>query len=118
MIDQQTSAKQWTDADIEKIYNKLLTTTNEKSEQKIPPQWNPSEFQIVSGYAVRVAQNSTLPEFKQFIRTGLPVNPVKMSPAEMELLQGGSHIGDYFDNLFGTIGRAVHTAVKTIGDAI
>jgi hypothetical protein len=89
MINHQTSTSQWTDADIEKIYNKLLTTTNEKLEQKIPPHCNPSEYQIVSGYAVRVAQNSTLPEFKQFIRTGLPVNPVKMTPAEMELLQGG-----------------------------
>jgi hypothetical protein len=89
MINQQTPASQWTDADIEGMYNKLLTTANEKREQKLPSKWNPSEFQIASAYAVRVAQNSTVAEFKQFIRTGTPVHPVKMTPAEMELLQGG-----------------------------
>jgi hypothetical protein len=118
MIENQTPASQWTDADIEKVYNKLLAPTSEKSEQKLPTKSNPSEFQIVSGYALRVAQNSTLPEFKQFIRTGLPVNPVKMTPAEMELLQGGTHIGDWFRNLCGTINSAVGDAAHRIGNAI
>src|SRR5512133_1217174 len=95
MIDHQTPAKQWTDQEIEGMYNKLLATAKEKRDAKIPIKWNPSEFQVASGYAVRVAQNSTLDEFKQFIRTGAPVHPVKMTPAEMELLQGGSRATDW-----------------------
>jgi hypothetical protein len=95
MIDHQTPAKQWTDTEIEGMYNKLLATAKDKREQKLPTKWNPSEFQVASGYAVRVAQNSTLQEFGQFVRTGTPVNPVKMTPAEMELLQGGSRATDW-----------------------
>ena len=77
------------------MYRKLLATANDKRTAKTPVKWNPSEFQTVSAYATRVAQNSTLDEFKQFIRTGEPVNPVKMTPAEMELLQGGSRATDW-----------------------
>lgn len=95
MFDIQTSVNQWTDADIEGMYNKLRATADEKREQKLPTKWNPSEFQIASGYAVRVAQNSTLPEFKQFIWTGTLANPVNMTPAEMELLQGGTRKSDW-----------------------
>ena len=95
MIEQHTTAKQWTDAEIAGMYNKLLATAKEKREAKMPLKWNPTEFQVASGYAVRVAQNSTLDEFAQFIRTGTPVNPVKMTPAEMELLQGGSRATDW-----------------------
>jgi hypothetical protein len=96
MIDHQTPAKQWTDTEIEGMYQKLLATAADKNrDAKIPTKWNPSEFQVASGYAIRVAQNSTLPEFSQFIRTGQPVHPVKMTPAEMELLQGGSRATDW-----------------------
>jgi hypothetical protein len=95
MIDKHTPATQWSDKDIEQMYSKLLAGAKEKREAKIPVKWNASEYQIVSGYATRVAQNSTLPEFQQFIRTGAPANPVKMSPAEMELLQGGSATTDW-----------------------
>lgn len=113
MIDLQTPVSQWTDTDIEGMYNKLLATANEQREQKIPTKWNPSEFQIVSGYAVRVAQNSTLDEFKQFIRTGTPVNPVKMTSAEMELLQGGSRGSDWVGavgTFLGGVGACVAAA--------
>jgi hypothetical protein len=95
MMDKSKPASQWSDKDIEQMYTKLLATANEKREAKIPVKWNAAEFQIVSGYATRVAQHSTLPEFQQFIRTGAPVNPVKMTPAEMELLQGGSRVTDW-----------------------
>ena len=95
MIDHVNPAKQWTEQEIEGMYNKLLATAKEKREAKIPVKWNPSEFQLASGYAVRVAQNSTLAEFAEFIRTGAPVNPVKMTPAEMELIAGGSATTDW-----------------------
>lgn len=88
-------ATQWSDQQIEGMYNKLLATANEKRTSKIATKWNPSEFQVASAYAVRVAQNSTLPEFREFIKTGTPVHPVKMTPAEMELIQGGSRATDW-----------------------
>ncbi|HEY1553575.1 MAG TPA: hypothetical protein VGF94_02015 [Kofleriaceae bacterium] len=94
-MDIRKPAAQWTDTDIEAMYTKLLATAKEKRTSKAPTKWNPSEFQTVSGYAVRVAENSSLDEFKQFIHTGEPVHPVKMTPAEMELLQGGSRATDW-----------------------
>jgi len=95
MIDIRKPAAQWADQEIEGMYYKLLETAKDRREAKIPIKWNPSEFQAASGYAVRVAQNSTLPEFVEFIRTGQPVHPVKMTPTEMELLQGGSRATDW-----------------------
>ena len=88
-------ASQWSRQEIEEMYNDLLASANTKRTAKVPTKWNPSEFQTASAYAVRVAQNSTLDEFVQFIHTGEPVNPVKMTPAEMELLQGGSRATDW-----------------------
>lgn len=111
MFDIQTPVSQWTDADIEGMYNRLLTTANDKREQKVQTKWSPSEFQIASGYAVRVAQNSSLDEFKQFIRTGTPVNPVKMTPAEMELLQGGFHWATWINTGANVARAAVPAAV-------
>jgi hypothetical protein len=114
MFDIQTPVSQWTDADIEGMYNKLLATANEKREAKVASKWSPSEFQIASGFAVRVAQNSTLPEFKQFIRTGVPVNPVKMTPGEMELLQGGFsfHLPFHLPHLTS---KNINTAANVVG---
>jgi hypothetical protein len=95
MIDVKAPVAQWTDESIERMYHTLLAQAKSTREAKIPVKWNASEYQVASGYATRVAQHSTLPEFKQFIRTGAPVNPVKMTPAEMELLQGGSRATDW-----------------------
>jgi len=106
MIDKHTPASQWSENDVEQMYNKLLAGASEKREAKIPVKWNASEFQIVSGYATRVAQNSTLPEFQQFIRTGMPVNPVKMTPSELELLQGGSATTDWLLAIGAAAGAA------------
>jgi hypothetical protein len=100
---------QWTDQQISDMYNKLLETANEKRVAKVKTKWNPSEFQIASAYAVRVAQNSDLKEFGEFLRTGTPVHPVKMTPAEMELIQGGSRVTDWI--------IAVGTAAAAAGAA-
>jgi hypothetical protein len=104
-----TPASTWTDESIKEMYDKLLATANEKRVAKVKTKWNPSEFQIASAYAVRVAQNSTLPEFREFIHTGTPVHAVKMTPAEMELIQGGSRVTDWL--------IAVGTAAVAAGSA-
>lgn len=86
------------DDKITEMYNALRAAGNQagaKREAKQATKWNPSEFQTASGYAIRVAQNSTLTEFKEFAKTGQPVHAVKMTPAEMEVLMGGSRTTDW-----------------------
>ncbi|HEY1553574.1 MAG TPA: hypothetical protein VGF94_02010 [Kofleriaceae bacterium] len=95
MIDIHRPAAQWSRAEIEDMYKTLLASGDDKRTAKLPVKWNPSEFQTASAYAVRVAQNSTLDEFVTFIHTGEPAHPVKMTPAEMELVQGGSRATDW-----------------------
>ena len=88
------TGQKYTDQEIEEMYIKLKGSADQvrKADPKseFATKWNGPQFQIVSGYAVRVAKNTTLKEFNEFMRTGHLAQPVKMTAAEMELLQGGS----------------------------
>jgi hypothetical protein len=68
-------------------------------------KWSQSEFQVASGFAIRVAKNTKYDEFKHFIQTGELTVPIKMTPAEMEVLQGGSRATDWL-KATGWIGGA------------
>ncbi len=96
MAIQRTRADLVSDDQIAQMYNQLLALdkTRAPRQQKAATRWTESEFHSASGYAIRVAKNHTLDEFKEFVRTGHPVNPVKMTPAEMQLLLGGGSGGD------------------------
>jgi hypothetical protein len=81
------------------LYNKLRDPNRDHST---PPadapdviKFNPEESKIAAGYAVRVAKASTFEQFKEFAATGVSPVPVKMSPAEMELLMGGGPIATW-----------------------
>lgn len=100
---------------VEEYYNHLKNW-NEPVRQpspEVPKRWSTSDFQTLSGYAVRVAKGSTLPEFDHFLRTGELAHPIKMSPAEMELLQGGSPTTEWI----GAIGAWGAGAVVAAGAA-
>lgn len=89
------------DAQIAEMYNQLLALdkTRAPRQQKSATRWTDSEFRSASNYAIRVAKSHTLEEFKEFVRTGHPVNPVKMTAAEMELLVGGAADGDWISEI-------------------
>jgi hypothetical protein len=78
-------------------YNNLRNWTETKREPsaEVPKRWNANEFQALSGYAIRVAKNTTLDEFSHFLHTGETPTPIKMTPAELEVLQGGSKATDW-----------------------
>lgn len=79
------------DDEIREVYNKLRERNRDHStpQADAPIKYNPDDYKVAAGYAVRVAQASTFEQFKEFMSTGLSPVPVKMSPAEMELLMGG-----------------------------
>ena len=89
-----TAAKknQVSDQQIALMYNQLLALDKARGprQQKAATRWSDGEFQTASAYAIRVAKSHTLDEFKEFVRTGQPVNPVKMTAGEMQLLVGGA----------------------------
>jgi hypothetical protein len=87
----RTRADQVSDDQIAQMYNQLLALdkTRAPRQQKAATRWTDGEFHSASGYAIRVAKNHTLDEFKEFVRTGQPVHPVKMTASEMQLLMGG-----------------------------
>lgn len=72
----------------------------------IPARWTEQDFNVAHGYVRKVAQASTLEQFDQFLRTGVSIVPVKMTPAEMEVMMGGGPGA----NWIGAIG-----AMATIG---
>lgn len=86
-------ATQVSDDQIAQMYNQLLALdrTRAPRQQKAATRWTDSEFHSASGYAIRVAKSHSLDEFKEFVRTGHPVHPVKMTASEMQLLMGGGH---------------------------
>ena len=82
------------DAELLDLYNKLREPNRDHSTPPVDApdhikKFSPEEAKIASGYAVRVAKASTFEQFKEFAATGVSPVPVKMSPAEMELLMGG-----------------------------
>jgi len=89
------------DDQIAEMYNQLLALdrTRAPRQQKSATRWTDSEFQSASNYAIRVAKSHTLAEFKEFVRTGQPVNPVKMTASEMELLMGAGRDGDWISEM-------------------
>jgi hypothetical protein len=99
MAIQRTRANQVSDEQIAQMYNQLLALdkTRAPRQQKTATRWTDGEFHSVSGYAIRVAKNHTLDEFKEFVRTGHPVHPVKMTASEMQLLLGGGPDTDWTD---------------------
>jgi len=80
-----------TDDELREVYNKLRDPNRDHSAQQAdaPVKFNPDDYKVAVGYAVRVAQVSTFEQYKEFMITGLSPVPVKMTPAEMELLMGG-----------------------------
>src|SRR5512140_185785 len=80
-----------TDDQLREVYNKLRDPNRDHSAQQAdtPVKFNPDDYKVAVGYAIRVAQVSTFEQYKEFMITGLSPVPVKMTPAEMELLMGG-----------------------------
>ena len=56
----------------------------------IPQRWTDADWNTAAEFARKVAKGTTLEEFDQFLRNGELTVPIKMSPAEMEVLMGGS----------------------------
>jgi hypothetical protein len=68
----------------------------------IPTRWTDQDFNVAFGYVGKVAKASTLEEFEHFLRTGECLVPVKMTPAEMEVMMGGGPIATWV----GAVGAA------------
>lgn len=103
-----------TDEEMHSMYDRLRSWTDtnrvphplDRLKDRLPvTKWSPSEFQTASGYAMRVAKNTNFDEFKHFIQTGELTVPIKMTPAEMEVLLGGSPTTDWL-KATGWIGGA------------
>ncbi len=87
-----------TDDELREIYNHLRDPNRDHSKQEwadAPVKFEPDEYKVAVGYAMRVAQASTFEQYKEFMTTGLSPVPVKMTPAEMELLMGGGRVTDW-----------------------
>lgn len=84
--------KELTPERVQEYYTKLRNWNEpvRQESSEVPKRWTTGEFQALSGYAIRVAKSSTLEEFDHFLRTGETAVPVKMTPAEMEVVMGGS----------------------------
>jgi hypothetical protein len=79
------------DDELRAVYDRLRDPNRDHAtpQPDAPVRFNPEEYNVAVGYAVRVAQVSTFDQYKEFMLTGVSPVPVKMSPAEMELLMGG-----------------------------
>ena len=86
-----------TDDELREVYNKLRDPNRDHStpQPDAPVKFNPDDYKVAVGYAVRVAQASTFEQYKEFMLTGLSPVPVKMTPAEMELLMGGGPVTEW-----------------------
>jgi len=89
------------DDELRDIYNKLRDPNRDHSIQPAdaPVKFNPADHKTAVGYATRVAKASTFEQYKEFILTGVSPVPVKMSPAEMELLMGGGPFATWAKNV-------------------
>ncbi len=114
------------DAEMHAMYDRLRTWTDATREPHPPERlkgqlpvdrWTPTEFQVASGYAIRVAKNTTFDEFKHFIQTGELTVPIKMTPAEMEVLMGGSRATDWLKATGWIGGAAIGAAGAACCDA-
>ena len=106
---------QYTDDEIAAIYDDLTSDLPAKPERNPRPQkWSAADFTTATGYVKRVAKTHTLDEFKEFIRTGQPVHPVKMTPAEMEVLMGGTP----FHEWAGTVGTGFAAVAVAVAVAM
>jgi hypothetical protein len=102
-------AIQYTDEQISEIYDDLTHDIPAKGDKNpLPQRWSAAEFTTATNYVKRVAKSHSLDEFTKFMKTGQPVHPVKMTPAEMEVLMGGG-VGPFADWV-GTIGGVVGLA--------
>ena len=81
--------------------------------EEVPTRFNADEFQVLTGYTMRVAKHTTLPEFDKFLRTGELMTPIKMTPAEMEVLMGGSPTTEWI----GAVGAWGAGAIAAAGAA-
>lgn len=107
--------KDLTPEHVQEYYNKLRNW-NEPVRQEssdVPKRWSSGEFQALSGYAQRVAKSTSLQEFDHFLRTGELAVPVKMTPAEMEVIMGGSPTTEWI----GAIGAWGGGAIVAAGAA-
>jgi len=86
-----------TDDELREVYNRLRDPNRDHSAQQAdaPVKFNPDDYKVAVGYAIRVAQVSTFEQYKEFMTTGLSPVPVKMTPAEMELLMGGGPVTEW-----------------------
>jgi hypothetical protein len=107
--------KELTPEHVEEYYNKLRAWNEDvrQPSPEVPKKWNAGEFQTLTGYAIRVAKNTTLKEFEQFLHTGELASPIKMTPAEMEVLQGGSRATEWI----GAVGAWGGGAIVAAGAA-
>jgi hypothetical protein len=56
----------------------------------VPKRWTDADWNTAAEFCRKVAKGTTLEEFDQFLRSGELTVPIKMTPAEMEVLMGGS----------------------------
>jgi len=100
---------------VEEYYNQLRNWNepNRQASPDVPKRWSGNDFQALSGYAIRVAKNTTLPEFDHFLHTGELPHAIKMTPAEMEVLQGGSPTTEWI----GAVGSWGAGAIVAAGAA-
>lgn len=99
------------DDELRDIYEKLRDPNRDHSVQHdAPVKYNPDEYKTAVGYAIRVAQACTFEQYKEFILTGLSPVPVKMTPAEMELLMGGSPVTEWLKSAGWVAGAIVSAA--------
>ena len=101
-----------TDDELREVYNKLRDPNRDHStpQPDAPVKFNPDDYKVAVGYAVRVAQISTFEQYKEFMITGLSPVPVKMTPAEMELLMGGGRATDWIKSVGWVAGAVAASA--------
>jgi len=75
----------------------------------VPARWTDADCNIAAEFAKRVAKATTLQEFEDFCRTGELIVPIKITPAEMEVLMGGGPFGNWVGAV-GAIGMAASGA--------
>jgi hypothetical protein len=88
---------------------KQLDGPEEDIPKVIPARWTDAERNTASEFARKVAKGTTLEEFDHFLRTGELTVPIKMTPAEMEVLMGGGRVADWL-GAAGAVGMAVAAA--------
>jgi|SRR4051812_22656997 len=99
------------DDELREIYDKLRDPNRDHSAPAdAPVKFNPDDYKVAVGYAARVAQASTFEQYKEFMITGLSPVPVKMTPAEMELLMGGGPVTEWIKSVGWVAGSVASAA--------